>query len=67
MSMMNTQEAAQYLTLSPRTLEAYRLRKKGPRYVRISRNTVRYKKEDLDKWLNKLRSYSRSSITRRLL
>lgn len=43
--------AAQYLGLSPRTLQGYRVTGHGPRFVRISRTAIRYRKADLDDWV----------------
>lgn len=51
--LLTTVEAAKALALSPRTLETYRLRGTGPRYVRIGsspRGAVRYRESDLVEW-----------------
>src|SRR5699024_5753256 len=48
--LLTTVEAAEALALSPRTLEMYRLRGTGPRFVRIGsspRGAVRYRESDL--------------------
>jgi len=50
---LTTQEAADYLQLSPRTLQGYRVRGGGPTFYRRGRNTVRYTREDLDAWLKR--------------
>lgn len=50
--LLNTKEAADYLGLSPRTLEGYRSRGGGPLYVAISRNVVRYRLSDLQAWVD---------------
>jgi excisionase family DNA binding protein len=44
-------EAADYLRSSTSTLAKRRLLKSGPAYVRIGR-AVRYRKSDLDRWMN---------------
>lgn len=55
--LLTTTEAAEALALSPRTLEAYRLRGGGPNYVRIGssrRAAVRYREIDLAQWAESL-------------
>jgi excisionase family DNA binding protein len=48
---LRTDEAAAYLAVSPKTLEALRIRGGGPRYMRPSgRRLVLYAIEDLDAW-----------------
>lgn len=49
---MDTKAAAKYVGVDPRTLEGYRSRGGGPDFVRISARLVRYRKADLDDWLN---------------
>ena len=51
----NTQRAAAYLDLSPRTLDGYRLTGAGPAFHRFG-NRVRYRRDDLDVWANKRRA-----------
>ena len=41
---------AAYLGVSERTLEDWRYRSRGPRFVRVGAN-VRYRKTDVDQWL----------------
>jgi predicted DNA-binding transcriptional regulator AlpA len=59
---LRTPAAAQYLGLSPKTLQAWRLRgaddpgAKGPRYIRISDSCVVYERAELDAWLNAKRA-----------
>ncbi len=48
----NTDQAAAYTGLAPKTLEKMRCDGRGPRFVRYSRNAVRYLKPDLDTWLS---------------
>lgn len=45
------QQAADHLQLKPRTLQAWRVRGGGPRFVRISQRCIRYRLIDLDKWI----------------
>lgn len=52
--LLTTREAAEALALSPRTLEAFRLRGNGPDYIRIGtspRGAVRYREADLLAWI----------------
>jgi len=44
---LNTREAAAYLGLKPNTLEIWRLRSRGPRYVRLG-SRIGYDPDDLD-------------------
>ena len=50
MSFMTTQQAADKLGISKRTLEGMRLRGGGPAYVKVGR-LVRYSDELLEQWL----------------
>lgn len=49
--LLNQQQAARFLGLSPRTLEAWRLSGKPPRFLKLGA-AVRYRMEDLEKWLD---------------
>jgi len=44
-------EAAHMLGVSARTLESWRLHGGGPKFVRISRGAVRYRRADLESWI----------------
>jgi len=50
--LLTTIQAAQFLNRPARALEAARYRGEGPRYVRLSRSCVRYRKSDLIAWLD---------------
>jgi predicted DNA-binding transcriptional regulator AlpA len=50
-SVFDTAGAADYLGLDPRTLEHYRAHSRGPAYVRIEGRLVRYRKAELDAYL----------------
>jgi hypothetical protein len=54
-ALLCTVEAAFMLGLSPRTLEAFRLRGGGPPYVALTRKAIRYKRRDLDAWIESRR------------
>jgi len=47
---LTTDEAADYLGLQKSTLEAWRCRGGGPRFVKLGR-AVRYRARDLDDWI----------------
>jgi hypothetical protein len=52
--LLTTVEAADYLRLSPRTLEDMRVTGNGPRYFKLGpgkRSKVVYRREDLENWL----------------
>ena len=52
--LLTTVEAAEYLRLSPRTLEDMRVTGNGPRYFKLGpgkRSKVVYRKDDLEKWV----------------
>ena len=49
--LLKTREAAIYLGISSRTLEAMRLRGSGPRYARVGSKCVRYRLCDLIKFV----------------
>lgn len=49
--ILNTKEAAAYVRLGKPTLERFRLTGAGPRYCKIGLRLVRYRKADLDAWL----------------
>jgi predicted DNA-binding transcriptional regulator AlpA len=50
MPLLNQREAADFLRLSQRTLERFRLTGDGPPYVKAGRR-VAYRREDLDRWI----------------
>jgi hypothetical protein len=51
-NLITTKDAALLLAVSPRTLEAWRLRGGGPRYVCLTNGrTVRYRKSDIDAFI----------------
>ncbi len=55
--LLTEAEAAEYLKLTCRALQAWRYKGRGPQYVKISSRAVRYRLEDLEGWIeNRLRS-----------
>jgi predicted DNA-binding transcriptional regulator AlpA len=57
--VLTTHQAAAYCGQSPRTLEAFRLTGRGPRFLKLGRS-VRYSVEDLEAWLAASRRRSTS-------
>lgn len=49
--ILTVKEAAQYLKLGKPTLDRYRTVGGGPRFAKISGGAVRYRRADLDAWL----------------
>ena len=60
---MDTQQAAAWLGLSPRTLEGYRVSGGGPDFHRFG-NRVRYRRSDLDAWAAKRRASTTAQADR---
>jgi hypothetical protein len=61
--LLTTVEAAEYLRLSPRTLEDMRVTGNGPRYFKLGpgkRSKVVYRRDDLDGWLAQFGYHSTS-------
>ena len=51
--LLTTDEAATYLSVSRRTLEDWRTRLVGPPYAKLNgTNTIRYRSEDLETWID---------------
>ena len=50
-ALLNEIQAAQFLSLSIRTLQASRLKSVGPRIVRAGR-AIRYRRRDLIDWID---------------
>ena len=49
--LLDQQGASAYLRISPRTLENWRYRGGGPKYIRLSPRAVRYRLSDLEAWV----------------
>ena len=49
-ALITESEAADFLGFSVRALQNWRIRGGGPRFVRISSRTVRYRRRDLIEW-----------------
>lgn len=50
--LIDTEAAAAFLDLSPRTLESHRVTGRGPMAVYLSRRCVKYRRRDLIAWVN---------------
>ena len=59
----DTRRAADYLGLSPRTLDGYRVSGAGPAFHRFG-NRVRYRGSDLDEWAAKRRATTTAEADR---
>jgi len=46
---------AEFLKTEPRTLEAWRSRGVGPAFIRLSGRAIRYRRSDLERWLDQCR------------
>ncbi len=56
-SLLTEKDAADFLDLTTRCLQAWRYRGGGPRFVKISSRCIRYRRGDLLDWVQeKLRS-----------
>lgn len=66
--LMTTPEAAAFLRLKPRTLEAFRVEGTGPRYYKMGPGRmarVLYRKCDLEAWFSQFVFQSTSEYDRR--
>lgn len=50
-ALLTEKQAARFLGFSARTLQSWRFRGGGPRYVSVSPRCVRYRLEDLRQWI----------------
>ena len=49
-ALLNEEEAGVLIGFTPRTLQAWRRRGNGPKFIRISSRAVRYRRKDLAMW-----------------
>ena len=49
-SLIDEKEAASFLKVTPRTMQAFRQRGGGARFVRLSARCIRYRRIDLKAW-----------------
>lgn len=50
-ALMSQKRVAVLLSVSPRALEAWRVRGEGPAFIRISKRCIRYRRVDVESWL----------------
>ena len=59
MILLNTRKAAEFLTMKPQTLDLWRTRSQGPRFLKIGKS-VRYREADLIQFLEESERHSTS-------
>jgi len=50
--LLTTIQAAEILSLKPRTMESWRFCGRGPRFIAISTRAVRYRLSDITEWID---------------
>jgi excisionase family DNA binding protein len=65
--LLTAEQVAEYTGLSVETLAQWRSQRRGIPFVKLSRNCVRYRQVDLDRWLEEriVRVQNGSSIAER--
>jgi predicted DNA-binding transcriptional regulator AlpA len=58
--LLKQSDVGEFLSMSPTTLEQWRLKGKGPRWVRIGRS-VRYPLSELQNFIDELKPYGSTS------
>lgn len=48
---LSEDQVAEYIGFTPKALQAWRCNGRGPTYIRISARAIRYRKKDIDNWL----------------
>ena len=51
-TLLTTKEVADFVGLSPYTIARYRVKGTGPKYFYLGKKTIRYKKDDVEAWLD---------------
>lgn len=59
--LLNEREAAQLLSISPATMNRWRCERVGPDFLRVSRRAIRYRRCDLERWLESRRVFTSDS------
>lgn len=49
-ALLTEQQAATLLNVNPRTLQKWRVKGGGPKFIRISRRCIRYRPRDIRDW-----------------
>ena len=57
--LINEYEAADFLGYSVRALQNWRVRGGGPKFIKVSARSIRYRRRDLNAWIEeRLRSHT---------
>lgn len=62
---LNEHEAATLTRFSVGTLRNMRSAKRGPRYLKVSNRAIRYKRSDIESWMNGQPVFTRDSMPER--
>lgn len=55
--LLTETEASKLIEFSVRTLQKWRMQGRGPKFVKVSARAIRYRREDVDAWIeSRLRS-----------
>ena len=49
--LVDERKAAEFLSYSVRALQNWRVRGGGPRFVKVSARSIRYRRRDLNRWI----------------
>ena len=52
--LLTTKEVAEFMGLSAYTLSRYRMDGIGPNYIQVGPKMIRYKRADVEEWVNKM-------------
>ena len=61
-ALMTEGQAADYLSVAARTLNNWRSRGGGPKFVKVSDRCIRYRRRDLDDWTERRTRRSTSDL-----
>jgi hypothetical protein len=51
-TLLKENDAAQFLEVSVRSLQGWRFKGGGPKFIKISHRAIRYRKKDLIEWID---------------
>jgi len=52
--LLTEKVVAEMLSVTPRALQKWRLEGRGPKFVKISSRAIRYRRQDLNEWVERL-------------
>lgn len=55
--VLTQKEVAEYFSVSVAVLIKWRRENRGPAFVRMGKRLIRYRQQDLDKWMEENRQY----------